>query len=154
MSKFITVVTSHFVFIYCLAGYSCPSIWTLVKSTSSSTFTSYIAFKVSSTLSSTSKISSIVSLTSISILITITLTVFESVISLDIVKLSTSSTSIKSSSPSWRSYLWFPRFTRFTEVILLNLTCKAFMYWWILLTSAAVGLTTLFSICCPMENTH
>ena len=74
MSKFITVVTSHFVYIYCLAGYSQPSnIWTLVKPTSSPTFTSYIASKISSSLSSTSKISSIVSLTSIPILITITL---------------------------------------------------------------------------------
>ena len=117
MSIFITVVTSHLVFIYCLAGYSWPSnIWTLVKSTSSSTFTSYIASKISSTLSSTSKISSIVSLTSIPILIAITLTGFESIISLDIVKMSTSS-SVKPSSPSWRSYLWFPRFTRFAPKI-------------------------------------
>ena len=114
MSKLITVVTSHLVFIHCLTSYSRPSnIWTLVKSTSSSTFTSHIASKISSTLSSTSKVYSIVSLTIIPILITITLTVFESVISLGIVKLSTTSTSVKSSSPSWRSYLWFPRFTRF-----------------------------------------
>ena len=120
-------------------------------------FTSYVTSIISSTLSSTSKISSIVSLTIIPILIAIILTVFESLISLDIVKLSTTSTSVKSSSPSWRGYLWFPRFTRFTlksaEVILLNLTCKAFMSWQILLTSATVGLTRLFSICCPMENT-
>ena len=110
MSIFITVVTSHLVLIYCLAGYSWPSnIWTLVKSTSSSTFTSYITSKISSTLSSTSKISSIVSVTSIPILITIIFTIFESIISLGIIKLSTSSTSVKSSSPSWRSYLWFPR---------------------------------------------
>ena len=121
MSKFITVVASHLVLIYCLASYSWPSnIWTSVKSTSSSTFTSYITSKISSTLSSTSKISSIASLISIPILITIILIVFESVISLDIVKLSTSSTSIKSSSPSWRSYLWFPRFTRFTPKICLS----------------------------------
>ena len=117
VSILITVVTSHLVLIYCLASYSRPSnIWTLVKSTSSSTFTSHIASKISSALSSISKISSIVSLTIIPILITITLTVLKSVISLGIVKLSTTSTSVKSSAP-WRSYLWLPRLIRFTPKI-------------------------------------
>ena len=118
VSILITVVTSHLVFIYCLASYSRPpNIWTLVKPTSSSTFTSHIASEISSTLSSTSEIYSIISLTIIPILITITLTVFESVTSLGIVKLSMTSTSVKLSSPSWRSYLWFPRLIRFTPKI-------------------------------------
>ena len=39
------------------------------------------------------------------------------------------------------------------EDILLNLTCMAFMSCQILPMSVVVGLTTLFSMCCPMENT-
>ena len=127
-------MTSHFIFVHCFTCYSWTSnIWTFVKSTYSSTFTMQSTSKISLALSSISSTIHI-SLVMIPILVVITIIILKFVTSLHIVKLSTSSTSIKSSSPSWRSYLRFPRLTtRFTsnlkstKDILLNLTCMAFI---------------------------
>ena len=134
-------MTSHFIFVHCLTHYSWASnTWTFVEPTSSSTSTMECTSKISSALPSISKSAIPISLTIIPILTTNTIVILRSVISLHIVKLSATSTSIESSSPSWRSYLRFPRFIRSISRICRRQFIEPYLH----------GAHVL---CCPMENT-
>ena len=80
MTKFIAIITSHFIFVHCFTSYAWMSyIWTFVKSTASSTFTMQCISKISSALSSISKSTFVISLVIISMLTTILISILKSI---------------------------------------------------------------------------
>ena len=118
MSKFITVVTPHFVFIYCLLATRGLLILGLL---SNPPLPLPLPLKLLLNLPLRCPLFlkfPVLSLVNVSIL-TIILSL-ESVISVGIFILPTSSTSIKSSPPFRGSYLWFPRLTIFVPKICLR----------------------------------